>query len=243
MDIKDFLNELDKTNETTVSVIHVPSINKDLEFELFNVQQQKLLLKTTFEGVEGVINSNILYNNFLHDNCHEPVEFNIIDRPSIIVNLRKSSLSNTITIKDAIYDLNELGDIDYSKFNLEHAVTSDNITCNLHIPTLTNDTSICKRLVVELASQSDDEKKTGAVSLLLTYEIMKFIKSIQIADTLLEFSDISVYERKTVIEKLPLKINNLILDFIVDIKAKCTEYLTFEDGAVLEIDASLLSSE
>lgn len=243
MDIKDFLSELDKTSETTISVIHVPSINKDIEFELFNVRQQKLLLKTAFEGVEGVINSNIFYNNFIHDNCKEPVEFSIIDRPSIIVNLRKSSLNDTVTIKDTVYDLNELGDIDYSKFNLDHTVISDNITCNLHIPTLVNDTSICKRLVVELTSQSDEQKKTESVSLLLTYEIMKYIKSMQIADTVLEFNNLSIYERKTVIEKLPLKLNNLILDFIVDVKAKCTEYLTFEDGAVLEIDASFLSSE
>jgi hypothetical protein len=98
-------------------------------------------------------------------------------------------------------------------------------------------------LVVELTSQSDEQKKTESVSLLLTYEIMKYIKSIQIADTVLEFNNLSIYERKTVIEKLPLKLNNLILDFIVDVKAKCTEYLTFEDGAVLEIDASFLSSE
>tara|TARA_R110000796_G_scaffold48911_1_gene117024 strand:- start:27030 stop:27761 length:732 start_codon:yes stop_codon:yes gene_type:complete len=243
VDIKDFLDELEKTSDNSIAVVHVPSIKKDIEFGMFNVNQQKQQLKTAFEGVVGVINSNILYNEFLVDNCAEPVDFNIVDRPSIIINLRKLSLNDNITIQDKDYSLNELGNIDYSNFTETRAVTCDNIICNLGIPSLTTDTSICKRLVAELNKLSDEQQKTESVSLLLTYEIIKFVQSIEIGETVLDFNDISVYEKKNIIEKLPLKLNNNILDYIVDIKTKCNEYLTFEDGTLLEIDASLLSSD
>jgi hypothetical protein len=243
VDIKEFLTELEKTGDNTVAVVHVPSINKSIEFDLFNVNQQKQLLRTAFEGVTGIINSNILYNEFIVNNCKESIEFNIVDKPVIIINLRKLSLKDHITIKDKQYDLNELKDIDYNSFTETQSVTSDNITCNLRIPTLTTDTSICKRLVAELNKLSDDQKKTDTVSLLLTYEIMKYVQSVEIGEITLDFNDISVYEKKSVIERLPLKLNNIILDFIVDVKTKCNDYLTFEDGALVEIDVSLLSSD
>jgi len=241
--VKDFLSELDKASENNVAALQVPSKGDAIEFDLFNVNQQKSLIKTVFEGVEGIVNSNILYNNFIIENSKEDYEFNIIDKISIIINLRKLSLSETIKLDDTTYDLNDLGDLDYTQFTTNKIVKHSGITCNLAIPTLTTDTSINKKVISALSKLSDEQKNTDAVNLLLTYEIIKFIESIKIGKTVLDFNDISVYEKKAVVDKLPLKLNNIILDFIVSNKTKSDEYLTFEDGTILEIDASLLSSE
>tara|TARA_R110001592_G_scaffold168210_1_gene404114 strand:+ start:490 stop:1221 length:732 start_codon:yes stop_codon:yes gene_type:complete len=243
VNVKDFLSELDKASENNAAALQVPSKGDAIEFDLFNVNQQKSLIKTAFEGVEGIVNSNILYNDFIVENSKEDYEFNIIDKISIIINLRKLSLSETININDTTYDLNDLGDLDYTQFTTNKIVKHGGITCNLVIPTLITDTSINKRVINTLSKLSDAQKNTDAVNLLLTYEIIKFIESVKIGKTVLDFNNISVYEKKTVVDKLPLKLNNIILDFIVDNKTKIDEYLTFEDGTTLEIDASLLSSE
>ena len=243
MNVKDFLSELDKASENNAAALQVPSKGNVIEFDFFNVNQQKSLIKTAFEGVDGIVSSNILYNDFIIENSKEEYDFNIIDKVSIIVNLRKLSLSETIKIDDNTYNLNDLGDLDYKQFTAKKVVKHDGITCNLAIPTLATDTSINKRVISTLSKLSDTQKKSSAVNLILTYEIIKFIKSVKIGKTVLDFNNISVYEKKTVVDKLPLKLNNIILDFIVDNKNKSDEYLTFEDGTTLEIDASLLSSE
>ena len=243
MNVKDFLSELDKASENNAAALQVPSKGNVIEFDFFNVNQQKSLIKTVFEGVDGIVSSNILYNDFIIENSKEEYDFNIIDKISIIVNLRKLSLSETIKIDDTTYDLNDLGDLDYTQFTTSKTVENSDITCNLAIPTLATDTSINKKALSELSKLSEAQKSANSVNLLLTYEIIKFIESIKIGKTVLDFNNISVYEKKTIVDKLPLKLNNMILDFIVDNKTKSDEYLTFEDDTTLEIDASLLSSE
>ena len=71
MNVKDFLSELDKASENNAAALQVPSKGDAIEFDLFNVNQQKSLIKTAFEGVEGIVNSNILYNDFIIENSKE----------------------------------------------------------------------------------------------------------------------------------------------------------------------------
>ena len=57
------------------------------------------------------------------------------------------------------------------------------------------------------------------------------------------FEDISVYERVSIVNELPLALNNNIIDYISGTKTVETESLTFDDGNVVEIDAGFLAAD
>ena len=56
-DVKSFLNDLKQVNDASTVSIKVPSTSKKATFRKFNVTQQKKLLKSAFDGVQGSIES------------------------------------------------------------------------------------------------------------------------------------------------------------------------------------------
>ena len=72
---------------------------------------------------------------------------------------------------------------------------------------------------------------------------MKFIQTIQIDNNVINLCEQGTYDRKNIIENLPLKLNNIILDFISKYKEQEQELFTFSDGTKLNIDASFITSE
>jgi hypothetical protein len=56
-------------------------------------------------------------------------------------------------------------------------------------------------------------------------------------------NQLGIYDRKNIIENLPLKLNNDILEYIAQYKEYEQGLFTFPDGARLSIDASFLSAE
>jgi hypothetical protein len=59
----------------------------------------------------------------------------------------------------------------------------------------------------------------------------------------INFDDISVYERVSIVNELPLALNNSIIDYISGTKSIEEESLTFDDGKVVEIDAGFLAAD
>ena len=72
---------------------------------------------------------------------------------------------------------------------------------------------------------------------------MKFIKTIELQDSVLQFNELNTYDKKNIVENLPIKLNNMILDFIAKYKEQEQEFYTFSDGTKLSIDAGFLTGE
>ena len=72
---------------------------------------------------------------------------------------------------------------------------------------------------------------------------MKFIQTVQIEDNIINFNELGTYDKKNIIENLPLKLNNDILEYITAYKEYEQELFTYSDGAKLNIDVSFLASE
>ena len=81
--LKNLISDLDKINKDNVTPIFIPSLDKKVEFEMFSVAQHKDLLKSAFEGYEGAIKSNIIYNNAILDNSVDDIDFSVADRAKI----------------------------------------------------------------------------------------------------------------------------------------------------------------
>ena len=243
--VKSLLSNLQELNDTNTIKVNVPSIGKSVEFKLASVSQQKELIRTLFDGVDGVIKRTNIFNKLITDNCiAEGIEFLITDRQSILIDIRKSTIGSEYMLKDVEYDLNDLPALDKKSFKLKKKVTHDGITVNLKVPTLTLDSEVNKKVEAEFAKVTDEKEKVKqSLDLVVAFETAKYVADITIGDESLTFDDISVYERRQVINNLPLALNNKILDYIGTIKEATDKALTLTDEVVVEIDANFLSSD
>jgi len=165
--VKSFLSNLQELNETNTATIKVPSTGKNASFKLASISQQKELLRSAFDGVDGVIRRANILNKIITDNSKSDVEFLLIDKFAILIGLRKQSIGRDITIKEERYNLDDLPQIKKSDIKLTDTVSVDNITVNLKVPTLKLDSEINSKLEKELAKYQDQEEKIKQSVMLL----------------------------------------------------------------------------
>ena len=119
-DVKSLLTNLQELNDANTIKVNVPSLGKNLEFKLASVSQQKELIRTMFDGIDGVIKRTNIFNKLITDNCMaEDVEFLISDRQSILVDIRKNTIGSKYKLKGVEYDLNDLPALDMKSFKLK----------------------------------------------------------------------------------------------------------------------------
>lgn len=237
------IKDLDSLNQQNTIKVVVPSSGEEVEFSLFNVSQHKDLMKTAFDGYEGVVKSSCVYNNIIANNSSVDYDFSLADKTYIIVQLRKESLGDKYDAgNDAVYSLNDLPEPQHD-FKYEDTLEYKDITVNLKIPTLKRDTAVSNKLLNELSRFTDKQKETELINTALTYEIIKFIKSIQIGENTLEFDEFNLNDSKKLVSMLPLKLNNLIIEWIADFRKKEESNIKFDDEVMVEIDASFLISD
>lgn len=238
------MSKLKDLNDANTVKVKVPSIGKNAEFKLASVMQQKDLIRTVFDGIDGVINRTVAINKIIIENSVDDIEFLIIDKPAILVALRKESIGSTIKIDGKEYDLNVLPAIKKSDVKLTDTIEHDGITVNLKVPTLTVDSEVTKKLAKEFAKvENPEEKIKQSVDIVVAYESAKYIDTVVVGEDKIAFEDISVHERKDIINNLPLAINNKIVDYIGGIKEVVDKALTVDEEVVIDFDASFLSAD
>ena len=238
-----FLSDLKELNEKDCFEVLVPSIKKKVSFRAFTVKQYKDIINTVLDGIDGTLLTSKILNNAIIENATTPVDFKLWDRAKVLIDMRCSCISNLIKIGDTEYDLLNLPAFDFN-FEEERTLEYKGVTISLCIPSITTDTKVTESCLLELGKVVADDKKAGSsLSILLTYEIIKFIASVKMGDSIIQFSDSNMLDRKTIVDNLPLKLNNDILEFIADYKSYEQNLFTFSDGAELVIDASFLACE
>lgn len=244
-DVKSFLADLKQANDNNVVSIKVPSTKKKANFKRFNITQHKLLIRSAFDGIEGNIESQNVYNTIIKDNCTDDINFLVYDRSAILLELRKASVGTDFTINDKKYDLNDLKSLDPSTISAETTVLDKEHGLEIHarVPTLELDTKVNVKIIAELKKLTEDQQRKRSIELLLAYEVVKFISTIKLGETELKFEDISMYECINIVNELPMKVNNKILEFITKIRTEETNSLTFDDGTELDIDAGFLTAD
>jgi hypothetical protein len=243
VDVKTFLEGLKQVNDASTIKVKVPSTSKSATFKKFNVAQQKKLLRSAFNGIQGSIESLNIFNSIIKDNCEEDINFLLCDRAPILLELRKASSGNSFQINDKSYNLTELKTFDTKDLNLTTTIEESGIEVKCEVPSLEVDTKINLKIITELDKLSETQQNKQSVELVLTYEIVKYITSIKLDEVSLDFHSLNIYDRVKIVDELPLSLNNSIIDYISSIKKVEDACLTFDDDATVEIDVGFLTSD
>jgi hypothetical protein len=243
-EVKDFLQELKTLNNNLTISIFVPSQNREVLFKPFSAKQQKDIIKTVLSGIEGNISLTNVFNEIIEENSLEKgISYMLYDRNKIFIDLRKFSISESININNKVYTLNELPEYLFN-FKTSFTVEYNNIRVECEVPSLAIDSAVTLKSLHEFYKlDTEDQKLTNSVNILLVYEIIKFIASVKINEYGVIFSQLPISDRKDIVDNLPLTINNQILEFISKYKQYEQTLLSFSDNATVTIDASFLSSE
>lgn len=252
---KDLLSSIDQLNTQETTELFVPSAGRNIAFTPLTVKQQKTLLSTGVDtDIENLSFVNAL-NGIIQDNCTERHELLVLDRPLMALQLRAQCVGNDLKIVDPDDNTHVLNVNDHVKkcisrynspsLNFDVSVEGVNITCAY--PSLSTDIKYNKQFTKSIKKSVGDEsvKLTDIVGDMYIFELLKFVKTISINDTILEFDNsVSITQKIEVFEALPMKVSTKLADQIKDqrdFESKCVESEDLPEDVTIPLDATLFT--
>ena len=95
---------------------------------------------------------------------------------------------------------------------------------------------------LEKLRKNKEEIISETVGSMFIYEIVKFVTKIIIGKDELDLTSLPIKDRLTVIELVPVTLNNSILEYIEKFRKEELNYVTI-DGKTLPIDARLFAKD
>lgn len=232
--LQDFLDVLDKCEDRSLKVS--VSSKDSVSVSPLTFKQQKTLITTGLDGISGVMVFVKNLNDIILSNSDND-DLKIYDRIPIALALRKKLSDKKIEKGEFKIDIDDLIG-QFKKFDLDETkkIDLDNYAVNLRVPTLKQENkslSIC----IEDLKRMDSDNIGKNVSLILSYEIPKFIDSIVFGDNVIKFDDIPNSEKTKIMDKLPANVTNSITEFILKIR-EYDEFLLTWSGITVDIDSS-----
>lgn len=271
--INEILKMVNRANETFVYEIPIPSLNKKLMFREINTSQQKRLIKSIIDS--PAFNTEFIFTlrQIIKENCVDEVvnigSFTIFDKMIIAMTMRAMSISNDLDLQFQEDDtevpikirisLKDLVDKAIKDIHIEPIVIKDEqgvfeIKCSL--PTIDDEYNLETELrsnvtSIEIKGENQLRNTVGEV---FTNEIVKFIKQVSIKNKEsneiieLDLKNFSFKDRLLILNKIPAKVNNKIIQYINSINKEFEKILLFsqeKDGKKIEqrmrIDASFFT--
>jgi len=230
--LTEFLDVLDKEYSKKIKV--ETSSKKTIEISPLNFRQQKQLITSGLNGLIGVMQFIKNLNEIILENSGES-QLKIYDRIPIILALRKNLFDKPIQIGDTSIKINEAIK-NFKKFDAEcnKSIEGVGYVVNLKIPTLVEENKFISGCIEEI-KKNNIEDIGNNVSIILSYEIPKFIESISYGDKMIDMYSLPSDERNKIINALPATMTNKITEFIVNVREYDEKLLTVDD-IVIDID-------
>lgn len=232
--LQDFLDvlETDSKKQLKVSV----SSKKQVSITPLSFKQQKSLITTGLDGIAGVMTFIKNLNDIILTNSSEN-DLKIYDRVPIVLALRKELSSKPIEQEESFINVDDLI-AQFKPFKLKENITinSYGYDINLKVPTLKQENKILP-ICIEDLKKIDIDKLGKNISLILSYEIPKFIDSIVFGDKTIRFEELSISDKTKILDNIPANITNQITDFILSIREYDESLLTV-NGVTVDIDST-----
>jgi hypothetical protein len=248
MSTGNLISRLKELNNSAKVNVYVPSAGKDMAFKQLSVKQQKDLMKTGLDGqLSGLTISGII-KSVINDNSLEQHSFLATDKIPIIFALRVQSFGNEYTFSDGekenVVDLSKILSKKLSfksETSIEIEDKENELTVSLEVPSLDDDDKFNSYIHSDLKKKKDVEL-SDTVGIVYVGEIAKFLKKVNLGSMELEAATLSIKDRISIVESLPVTFNNKILKFIETIRKEEIEYATI-DGIPVSIDARLFANQ
>jgi len=250
--ISDILKIVSRANESFVYEIFVPSLDRNVGFREINTSQQKRLLKAVIDSPAYNTEFIIALRNIIKENCIEdlnPDDFDILDKLIIAMTMRSISISNDFDLQFKVPDseesitrrisIKDLVDDAIAKIDIKPTTINDDrgtfeILCGL--PTIADEFKLENELrkntkSIEITNEAQLRETVGEV---FTNEIVKFIKQVNIKnenDEIIEFNlkNLKFKDRISILEQLPAKVNNKIIEYITSVNKEFEKVLLFSE--------------
>lgn len=273
--INDILKIVNRANETFAYEIFIPSLNKKVMFREINTSQQKRLLKAVIDS--PAYNTEFIFalRKVIEENCVEDINIDnldIFDKMIIAMTMRAMSINNDLDLQFIVpktdktpeqkitrrISLKDLITEAIDKIKIEPATIKDDkgtfeVLCGL--PTISDEFNLENELrknvtTIEIKNEQELRETVGEV---FTNEIVKYIKQVNIKNEKDETAEISLKDLKfkdrlAILEKLPAKVNNKIIEYINTVNKEFGKVLLFSeevDGKKIEqrlkIDSSFFT--
>ena len=212
--VKNFLESIQDLKNTKFKVNCITT-GEQVDCVPLSFKQQKNIISTFTEGTVGVLKFQKMLNDIIIENT-EKKDWLVVDKVPVILKLRKESLGNIVKTQEGEIDISDIKILDKIDTPLQSTIKGV-VTVELDTPTLVEENKVINYAIEVL--KKDGEKDVGKnLTNLFTFEIAKFVKSVKFGDKSLSFSELSVKDKISVIENLPLSINQEIAKFIDKIK-------------------------
>jgi hypothetical protein len=212
--VKNFLESIQDLKNTKFKVNRITTGEK-VDCVPLSFKQQKNIISTFTEGTVGVLKFQKMLNDIIIENTGNN-DWLVVDKIPVVLKLRKESLGDIVKTSDGEIDIRDIKILEKIDIPLQHIVEGA-VTVELDTPTLSEENKVINYAIDIL--KKDGEKDVGKnLTNLFTFEIVKFVKSVKFGEKSLSFSELSIKDRISVIENLPLSINQDIAKFIDKIK-------------------------
>tara|TARA_R110002110_G_scaffold16764_13_gene72177 strand:- start:265 stop:765 length:501 start_codon:yes stop_codon:yes gene_type:complete len=122
----------------------------------------------------------------------------------------------------------------------------DGISIEIEPPTIDIDTEVSKKTKSTISKMIENDRVNEIIGEAIIYELIKYIKSINISKTSIQFAHSDVIRLTKIVEALPLKLSKSILTEIDRIKSYEKKFTDFTvDGEELSflVDARFFNGE
>jgi len=232
-ELKDFLAILEADPKKSIKV---ETTTKKISVNPLTFKQQKSLVTTGMDGVVGVMKFIKNLNDVIIFNSDED-DLKIYDRIPVILALRKDLSLKPLDQGETSVDVEVLMKNFKKYLGSENSVVEgEGFKVNLFIPTLKQENRIISSCIEDLKKMNTDAYGKN-VSIILSYEIPKFIKSFEFGENLIEMESLSTSDRIKIMDNLQANVTNKIVEFISKIREYDEELLTHE-GVTYDVDSS-----
>lgn len=234
--LQSFLDKINtlKSDKIDGVLISSPDI---ISLEPLNLKQQKDIISNSLGGIKN----SLLFTKTLNDIVIESSKNNNIllcDRAPLIIALRVNSIGNLYGGIDLEQVLNNYKNYK-SGFKLQDKVVYKALTAEVRIPSLLEENKFLSKLETLI---NEDESDSYNLGIIYTYEVSKFVSKVSIDDIELDFNSLDISDRITAVEKLPLSLTKLIVEFIESYKLEENKILTVGD-ATLDLNVDFFDIE
>jgi len=229
--VTSFINSIKDIKDETISV-YLPSTS-EIALKVLNLKQQKDIISCIADGIPGLISFNRILNEIVTASSGV-TELLTIDKVPAIVALRANAHSSSYSSDEVTIDLNTIIDrfSTYRPSVTAATFEHNKVITNVKVPTLAYENSIISKLEAEVKKNGEDNTKNlGSIYI---HEIIKYVDTVQYNDITINFAELTIKDKVTILEGLPLALNKQVINFIENLKREEKELLTV-DSVTVEI--------